>query len=161
MSDDELSISFASSIEHIRNEFLGDADLYEDLDQLEKSIDAEFDEYIQRAQTFPSQTTSSIDQMKQNIDTWQRYLHNSKNQQTFLYYFTNFVSLESHNRPTSPGEYFGARSLPMDSVNNVWQNKSVGEEERIEKDIENQSQDSKVNYTKKCLKLYFNSHIDK
>lgn len=84
MSDDELSISFASSmgIKDIKDECLNNSNFYSDLDELEKSVDAEFDEYIRKSRnfTFKSQATSSksIEQMKQNINNWQQYLNNSK-----------------------------------------------------------------------------------
>lgn len=47
------------------------------------------------------------------------------------------MSLESDNRPTSPGEYFGARSLPLDSLPSVWQQRSHDSDHR--KDAEKSS----------------------
>lgn len=56
MSVDNLSISFASSmgIENIKDEFLkDDINLYTDLDDLEKSVEAEFEQYMNQARSFP------------------------------------------------------------------------------------------------------------
>lgn len=176
MSVDELSISFASSIglENIKEEYLARNNannLYTDLDQLEKSVDAEFEQYMNQARSFPFHEQDKeqvsrehpdlkdasvhsdyeilganlLDQVNDELDgkndSWQRYLKNNAVDEKY-----NVKPLRNNNsqpsttrkeeksrgeeeeeyadyssRNTSPGEYFGARSMPLNSIDNVWQ----------------------------------------
>ncbi|KAG1077727.1 hypothetical protein G6F42_024658 [Rhizopus arrhizus] len=147
--DDDLSLSFASSmgIENIQDEYLDRSNLYTDLDQLEKSVDAEFEEYMNRARSFPfKQDDKSLDDasvhsdyeilgeesadlLNQDVeqediddgdnDSWQRYLANRHSDEHYNVKPLRDPSFsKSHSRSTSPGEYFGARSLPF---NHDWQ----------------------------------------
>lgn len=155
--DDDLSLSFASSmgIENIQDEFLDRSNLYTDLDQLEKSVDAEFEEYMNRARSFPFKQDSHtvdnvsvhsdyemvakepadpahehVDQQEDDMDdgdndSWQRYLENRHSDEHSKPLGDPSFS-KSQSRSTSPGEYFGARSLPF---HYDWQKQAVGHEE--------------------------------
>lgn len=155
MSVDNLSISFASSmgIENIKDEFLkDDINLYTDLDDLEKSVEAEFEQYMNQARSFPfhnqpaqhpEQSTdvhSDYDQVSgtdlldqvENESMHGRLLHYSQevdeeeyNDEIPLSKDDNSIHYEQESeRAESLGAYFGARSLPLESVDDdeedVW-----------------------------------------
>ncbi|KAG2209286.1 hypothetical protein INT47_005578 [Mucor saturninus] len=150
--DDNLSISFASSIgiNNIKDEHLNKNNLYTDLDQLEKSVDAEFEHYMNQARSFPFQEQeqernrehpdlkdASVhsdfeilgaeilnqvnDELDLDNDSWHRYLENNNADDLYnvkpLRNNTNDFPREEDSGHTSPGEYFGARSLPLNSLN--------------------------------------------
>lgn len=152
MSVDDLSISFASSIgiDNIKDEYLNKNNLYTDLDQLEKSVDAEFEHYMNQARSFPFQEQeqerhrehpelkdASVhsdfeilgaeilkqmnDELESDNDSWHRYLENNNADDHYiikpLRNNTNGSLIKEDSGHTSPGEYFGARSLPLDSLN--------------------------------------------
>lgn len=156
--DDELSLSFASSmgIENIQDEYLDHSNLYTDLDQLEKSVDAEFEEYMNRARSFPFKESKKsledasihsdyeilgeelLDQANENAqdDSWQRYLNNKQSDEHYNvkpFGNTSFSEAQNNSRSTSPGEYFGARSLPF---NHDWQKQREEKEELQDQDFD-------------------------
>jgi hypothetical protein len=192
--DDDLSISFASSIgvSNIKKEYLNKNNLYTDLDQLEKSVEAEFEQYMNQARTFPFHKDSNntreeekeeieenrfklksasdhsdydllgaelLDQVNDDLnldnDSWRQYLENNdvdekynvkplrNNNTSLLKEEEDEIYTDSRN--TSPGEYFGARSLPLNSMDNVWEQRqeqqqyfqSLDEEEEAEKATDN------------------------
>lgn len=157
MSVENLSISFASSIgiDNIKEEYFNKNNLYTDLDQLEKSVDAEFEHYMNQARSFPFQEEQEqeqinrehpdlkdasvhsdfeilgaeiSDQVKNELDldndSWHRYLENNNvdgnyNVKPLRNNTKGFLKKDEvgiYSRNTSPGEYFGARSLPLDSL---------------------------------------------
>ncbi|CEP19884.1 hypothetical protein [Parasitella parasitica] len=148
--DDALSLSFASSmgIENIQDEYLDRSNLYTDLEQLEKSVDAEFEEYMNRARSFPFKEKQKslhdasihsdyeilgeelLDKLNENAqgdnnDSWQRYMDNKQSDEHYnvkpLRNTGSSAEAKSQSRSTSPGEYFGARSLPF---NQDWRRQS-------------------------------------
>lgn len=173
MSIDNLSISFASSIgiENIKEEYLNKNNLYTDLDQLEKSVDAEFEQYMNQARSFPFQEEQEeeqiirehpvlkdtsvhsdfeilgaeiLDQVNDELDldndSWHRYLENNNADDNYnvkpLRNNTNgslrreeVENSHLHSGNTSPGQYFGARSLPLDSLDFQQQEQSQEEED--------------------------------
>ncbi|KAF1804325.1 hypothetical protein V8B55DRAFT_1513155 [Mucor lusitanicus] len=166
--DDDLSLSFASSmgIENIQDEYLDRSNLYTDLDQLEKSVDAEFEEYMNRARSFPfkQQDNKSLDDASVHSDyeivgedpanpdadqedmddgdndSWQRYLANRHSDEHYQPQGDPSFS-KSQSRSTSPGEYFGARSLPFDYD---WQKQADSEEEQQEEEEEEGHLDNNI-----------------
>ncbi|KAG2237452.1 hypothetical protein INT48_009581 [Thamnidium elegans] len=164
MSVDNLSISFASSmgIDNIQDEYLNKNNLYTDLDQLERSVEAEFEQYMNQARSFPFQEEQQhltrehpeledasvhsdyeilgadlLDQVNDELgldnDSWQRYLENNDVDDNYnvkpLRNNTNnpfrreenegeYAENQQYSRTTSPGQYFGARSLPLGSMDN-------------------------------------------
>ncbi|KAK4510677.1 Factor arrest protein 11 [Mucor velutinosus] len=161
--DDDLSLSFASSmgIGNIQDEYLDRSNLYTDLDQLEKSVDAEFEEYMNRARSFPfkqdnkpldnvsvhsdyeivgdnpaNQDVDQEDMDDGDNDSWQRYLANRHSDEHYIPLGGPSFS-KSHSRSTSPGEYFGARSLPFDYD---WQKQTDEEEEQEEEEEEEEEE---------------------
>lgn len=155
-------------IEDIREEYLNRSNLYTDLDQLEKSVQAEFEQYMNQVRSFPfnediehpddsecavqTENTQesqyeelegdSADQVLEHIDTdvssWQEYFDNNVVERSNMEMNRNsnlsvipqtqgndLSEQNAHNRSMSPGEYFGARSLPLDSIDRVWKQPSI------------------------------------
>jgi hypothetical protein len=159
MDSDELSMSFASSmgIEDCQQEYLHRDDLYNDLNQLEKSVQAEFEQIMIQARSFPfnedmeHQDESELDQrcevnetlegdsadqvlehVDTNVGSWQQYFDNSVGERYHANPMRNSSLSDAsqtlehklgqqNSRSTSPGEYFGARSLPLASIDRVWE----------------------------------------
>ncbi|KAI8978511.1 hypothetical protein BDB01DRAFT_907627 [Pilobolus umbonatus] len=158
MTDDEDSLSFASSIEiaNIKDQYLSQSGLYKDLDQLEKSIEAEFKEFTNQARTFPfhelnhqenhSSQKKNEGQLHQELDnmsihsdhdilgddlmermerpsdsSWRHYLNNEQVDDNYKVQplRNNKSSSPTQSRNVSPGEYFGARSLPLQSIYDI------------------------------------------
>ncbi|KAI9362755.1 hypothetical protein BD770DRAFT_440702 [Pilaira anomala] len=191
MSVDNLSISFASSmgIENIQDEYLSKNNLYTDLDQLERSVEAEFEQYMNQARSFPFQEEQDqvtrehpeledasvhsdyeilgadlLDQVNDDLDldndSWQRYLENNDVDDNYnvkpLRNNTNtsfrrdenegeYAENPHYSNSTSPGQYFRARSLPLNSFDNVWQQNQdeerEKEEEREEEELEEEQEE--------------------
>jgi hypothetical protein len=154
MSVDNLSISFASSmgIGNIKDEFMNEnVNLYTDLDDLEKSVEAEFEQYMNQARSFPfhqsrdhpalkdASVHSDYDilgaelldkvnvELAEDDESWHRYLERNEVDDNY-----NVKPLRNkqgsvgssdqyYNGTNSPGAYFAARSLPLNSMDNVWQ----------------------------------------
>ncbi|GAA5803068.1 hypothetical protein HPULCUR_008543 [Helicostylum pulchrum] len=185
MSVDNLSISFASSmgIENIQDEYLNKNNLYTDLDQLERSVEAEFEQYMNQARSFPFQEEQYLtrehpeledasvhsdyeilgadlldqvnDELALDNDSWQRYLENNDVDDNYnvkpLRNNTNisfrreeskgYTENQHYSGITSPGQYFGARSLPLSSMDNLWQHKEDREEEDEQDDEKEENQE--------------------
>lgn len=187
MSVDNLSISFASSmgIENIQDEYLSKNNLYTDLDQLERSVEAEFEQYMNQARSFPFQEEQDqvtrehpeledasvhsdyeilgadlLDQVNDDLDldndSWQRYLENNDVDDNYnvkpLRNNTNtsfrrdenegeYAENQHYSNSTSPGQYFRARSLPLNSFDNVWQQKQDEEREKEEEREEEEQEE--------------------
>lgn len=164
MSIDNLSISFASSmgIENIKDEFLkDDINLYNDLDDLEKSVEAEFEQYMNQARSFPfhNQTTEQSDLKDASVhsdydisgeDVIEQVNNKSMNSGSYHPHLNSVEANEDYNEQPlldnnslenegaeSLGAYFGARSLPLNSVDDVW--RQTPSFELSEDDAENPS----------------------
>ncbi|KAI8334462.1 hypothetical protein BD560DRAFT_414532 [Blakeslea trispora] len=105
----DVSLLFASDIgnETLEGEpFLYQPNLYTDLDQLERSVEAEFELYLNQARSFPFN---------------QELPHESSEHQS-----------SQPRQSISPGAYFGARSLPLTSIWSQQHNSTSEENESIE-----------------------------
>lgn len=192
MSIDSLSMSFASSmgIDNIQDEYLDKNDLYNDLDQLERSVEAEFEQYMNQARSFPFQEEHEqatrehpelenasvhsdyeilgadlLEQVNDDFDldnaSWQRYMENNDVDDNYnvkpLRNNTNISFRREENKgeyaenqcfsgTTSPGQYFGARSLPLNSLDNVWQQKQDNEDVEQEQEQLYLEQDESLSF---------------
>ncbi|OBZ82113.1 hypothetical protein A0J61_09834 [Choanephora cucurbitarum] len=111
----DLSLSFASGIgtEAIADEPFSQPDLYTDLDRLERSVEAEFELYLNQARSFPFH---------------QDGLDSNHEQEESL------GDQPSPSRQSiSPGAYFGARSLPL---NSIWSQQQQSFSDKYENDEE-------------------------
>jgi hypothetical protein len=161
MSVDNLSVSFASSmgIGNIKDEFMNEnINLYTDLDELEKSVEAEFEQYMNQARSFPFHQGQDYPPLKDasvhsdydilgaelldkvNVElvkddaSWHRYLERNEVDDNYNVKPLRNNTQGSPGRSDSPGAYFGARSLPLNSMDNVWkkeEQQQQGEEEPI------------------------------
>lgn len=184
-------------IENIQDEYLNKNNLYTDLDQLERSVEAEFEQYMNQARSFPFQEeqystrehpeledasvhsdyeilgADLLDQVNDELaldnDSWQRYLENNDVDDNYnvkpLRNNTNisfrreesegYTENQQYSGTTSPGQYFGARSLPLSSMDNVWQHKEnkeeEGEEEEEEEEEQGQGQEQEYEYEEESL----------
>ena len=144
MSVDDLSISFASSmgIDNIKDEVMqNNTSLYTDLDDLEKSVEAEFEHYMSRARTFPfnrdpedisnhsEQDIPSAELLDQE-NSWHSSLKSNYDVLPQRNNVWKDERGEEHSRAydgtTSPGAYFGARSL---ALNEAWNSNHQEEED--------------------------------
>ncbi|KAI8084238.1 uncharacterized protein B0P05DRAFT_570205 [Gilbertella persicaria] len=117
-------------IEDIANEYLVDrSNLYTDLDQLERSVEAEFEQYLNQARSFPfhkdlrdASVHSDRDILGSEIlDQMKSDSHVSHPSGVDEHYNVRPLrNTTSKSRSISPGAYFGARSLPLSSIDRAW-----------------------------------------
>jgi hypothetical protein len=143
--------------------------LYTDLDQLEQDAQAELNQYMNQARSFPfnedmeNGDENEFTPQESGINEESPYgtLEGDSADEVLGHIDTNVDSLQQYlddrvengnelgnSRSTSPGEYFGARSLPLGSVDRLWE----------QPQIDSQQHDSVRNDQYSYVSTFFLSH---